>query len=122
MKARYCLVTLAVISTIFWICQSSLHAAPFQSAQNDTSESAESEFDTTIVYTNVDVVVQTEWGDPERNENVQAEVSYKDEVARQVVLKGKQYKKCEIFLKGGIVVKIYDRPGGKLLKTLKAPK
>jgi archaellum component FlaG (FlaF/FlaG flagellin family) len=85
----------------------------------DTSKQQIIESDTSIIYTKVDVLVQSDWGDPEKTEDVMAEIIMKDGKPVKVIFKGVRHKTCEVTLMAGLTVKIYDHKAGKLLKTVK---
>lgn len=113
---------LSVVSIIFvfFFLFTNSHAATFSdTTQTDTTQPQIIESDTSITYTHVDVVVETEWGDPEKNEDVTAEVGFKDGKPDHVIFMGARHKKCEISLMEGMQVKIYNHKTGKLLKTYK---
>ena len=104
---------------IFFYCNR-VEAATFSdTTQTDTTQTQIVQSDTSITYTHVDVVVETEWGDPEKNEDVTAEVGFIDGKPDHVVFMGARHKKCEISLMEGMTVKIYNHKTGKLLKTYK---
>jgi hypothetical protein len=107
--------------TVFILfCCNRADAATFSdTTQIDTTGTQIIQSDTSTTYTHVDVIVETEWGDPEKNEDVTAEVGFKDGKPDHVVMMGARHKKCEVTLMEGMKVKIYDRKTGKLLKTYK---
>lgn len=107
--------------TVFILfCCNHAEAATFSdTTQTDTTQTQIVQSDTSTIYTHVDVVVETEWGEPERNDNVTAEVGFKDGKPDHVVIMGARHKQCEISLMEGMKVKIYDHKSGKLLKTYK---
>lgn len=94
-------------------------AAVSDTTQTDTTQTQVIESDTTIVFTHVDVVVETEWGEPEKNENTTAELILKDGKAEKLIFMGEQHKKCEVTVMEGLTIKIYNRKTGKLIKTIK---
>lgn len=85
----------------------------------DTTETRVVESDTNAVYTNVDVVVESDWSKPERTERVSVEILFKNKKPDKVLMKGAGYKLCEITLMEGMAVKIYNHKTGKLIKTYK---
>lgn len=104
---------------ILFCCNRAGAASQTDTTQTDTTRTQIIQSDSSTTYTHVDVVVETEWGNPEKNENVTAEVVFKNGKADYVAMTGKRYKKCEITLMEGMKVKIYERKTGKLLKTYK---
>lgn len=104
---------------ILFCCNRGAAATFSDTTQTDTTQTQIIQSDTSITYTHVDVVVETEWGDPEKNEDVTAEVGFKDGKPDHVVIMGARHKKCEVTLMEGMTVKIYNRKTGKLLKTYK---
>jgi type 1 fimbria pilin len=104
---------------IFFCCNRAEAATFSDTTQTDTAQTQIIQSDTSTTYTHVDVVVETEWGGPEKNEDVTAEVGFKDGKPDHVVMRGVRYKQCEITLMEGMTVKIYNHKTGKLLKTYK---
>jgi len=103
---------------------------PYTSAncQNDKTKLDTSETVTAIAdtvneerpdFTNVDVLVETEWSDPEKNVNVDVFVNLKDKYPH-IVMREMDHKLCEVRILKGVVIKILDHKTGKLLKTYKA--
>jgi hypothetical protein len=88
----------------------------------DTTETVTSIADTAKEevpdFTGVDVVVETEWSDPEKNENVDVFVNLKDKHPN-IVMREVTHKLCEVRILKGVVIKISDHSTGKLLKTFK---
>jgi hypothetical protein len=66
-------------------------------------------------FKNVDVVVETEWGDPEKTTNVDVYVHLKDEHPH-ITMTPNSHKQCEIRIIKGITIKILDPTTGTLLK------
>lgn len=66
-------------------------------------------------FKNVDVVVETEWSDPEKTSNVDVYIHLKDEHPH-ITMTPDSHKQCEIRIIKGITVKILDHKTGKLLK------
>ena len=66
-------------------------------------------------FKNVDVVVETEWSDPEKTSNVDVYVHLKDEHPH-IIMSPNNHKQCEIRIIKGITVKILNPKTGKLLK------
>ena len=73
--------------------------------------------DEDIEYTNVNVVMETEWGEPEEVINVDVVVLSLTDGTKQIVLFRKFNKIMEISIIEGVKVKILDTDTGKLLKT-----
>lgn len=98
------------------------------SAQTDTTQTDTTKADTAKIdtpkekapdFTNVDVVVETEWGTSDKTEDVNVFV-YLNAEHPHLALSENKHKKCELRIMKGIVIKIYDRKTGKLLKTYSA--
>ncbi|RMG20667.1 MAG: hypothetical protein D6732_28495 [Methanobacteriota archaeon] len=70
-------------------------------------------------YKNVDVEVVYPWGEKEAQTNVDAQVTYKNKKPHCIIIYKGVRKDCDIFIRGGVVVKIYDHQSRKLLKTFK---
>lgn len=85
----------------------------------DTTETQVVESDTNVVYTNVDVLVESDWSKPERTDRVAVEILFKNKKPDKVLMRGAGYKMCEITLMEGMTVKIYNHKTGKLVKTYK---
>ena len=73
--------------------------------------------DDDLEYTNVNVVMETEWSDPEEVANVDVVVLSLTDGTKQVVLFRKFNKIMEITIIDGVKVKVHDADTGKLLKT-----
>jgi hypothetical protein len=90
--------------------------------QSDTSETVTAVADTVEEerpdFTGVDVIVETEWSEPEKNINVDVFVHLKDEHPN-IVMQEVNHKLCKVRILKGVVVKIFDHKTGKLLKTYK---
>lgn len=71
-------------------------------------------------YKGVNVVVETEWSDPEKINKVDVYVEYEKNQPNKLLLQGEN-RKCEIILISGMDVKIIDPASGKLLKIFKLP-
>lgn len=67
-------------------------------------------------FTGVDVVVETEWSETEKNVNVDVFVNLKDKHPN-IVMREVDHKLCEVRILKGVVIKILDHKTGKLLKT-----
>jgi len=102
----------------FMICISLFVYANAQ-AQSDTTKTEPVPVDTVKKvlpdFTNVDVVVETEWGDPEKTSNVDVYVHLKDKHPHIAMIPD-NHKQCEIRIIKGITIKILDNKTGKLLK------
>jgi hypothetical protein len=70
-----------------------------------------------LEYTNVNVVLETEWMEPEEVNNVDVVVLALSDGSKQIVLFRKYEKIMEITVIDGVKVKIFDADNGKLLKT-----
>jgi hypothetical protein len=88
----------------------------------DTTETVTSIADTAKAevpdFTGVDVVVETEWSQPEKNTNVDVFVNLKDKHPH-IVIREVNHKLCEVRILKGVVIKIFDHSTSKLLKTYK---
>jgi len=73
--------------------------------------------DEDLEYTDVNVVMETEWTDPEQVNNVDVVVLALSDGTKQIVLFRKYEKIMEISVIDGVKVKIFDSDNGKLLKT-----
>ncbi len=72
-------------------------------------------------FKNVNVVVEYEWKDSETLEKVDVYL-HLDAKEPNVELIASEFRKCEISIIDGIVLKIFDSQTGKLLKTIKPKK
>ena len=109
----------SIILAVFFLITTS-HAATFSdTTQVDTSKQQIIESDTSITYTKVDVLVQSDWGDPEKTEDAIADIILENGTPAKVIIRGVQHKTCEVTLMAGLTVKIYDHKTGKLLRTIK---
>ncbi len=117
MKVKLCLPAFVIsfMLVFFLVMAMSVFSAP---PQEDTTKTTVIETDSVVTYHHVDVLVEAEWGEPEKNEDVTAEVIMKNKEAEKIILSGGDYKTCEVSLIEGIVVKIYNHKTGKLIKTL----
>ncbi len=73
-------------------------------------------------YKNVDVEINYGWGDPEMLKGVNAIVKLEKKIPVAVIVEHRNGSKVEAFLRYEVVVRIYDRQTGKLLRTLQAHK
>jgi hypothetical protein len=91
--------------------------------QTDTTKTDTAKIDTIKEkapdFTNVDVVVETEWGTSEKTENVNVFV-YLEAEHPHITMSENKHKQCELRIIKGITIKIYDRKTGKLLKSYSA--
>ncbi len=71
------------------------------------------------LFKNVDVEIIYAWGEKEKNEGVDADVNFKHKKPECVTIYKEGQKSCDIFIRGGVVIKIYDHKTRKLLKTFK---
>lgn len=92
-------------------------------SQSDTTIADTTKIDTingkAPAFTNVDVVVETEWGTSEKTENVKVYVFLEAKYPHLIMTENK-HKQCELRIVKGITIKIYDRKTGKKLKTYTA--
>jgi hypothetical protein len=73
--------------------------------------------DEDLEYTNVNVIMETEWSEPEEVINVDVIVLQMTDGTKQIVLFRKFNKIMEITVLDGVKVKVIDADTGKLLKT-----
>jgi len=73
--------------------------------------------DEDLEYTNVNVVLETEWMEPEEVNNVDVVILALSDGSKQIVLFRKYEKIMEITVIEGVKVKIFDADNGKLLRT-----
>lgn len=103
-----------LISVVMLFAVSSAHA------QTDTSRTDSTQIDTvkgkSPAFINVDVLVETEWGDSEKTENVKVYAFLEAEHPHLLMTENK-HKRCEIRIIKGMTVKIIDHKTGKRLKT-----
>jgi hypothetical protein len=74
------------------------------------------------VFTNVDVVVEYDWSEPEKNNGVDVFVKKESGKISAVIMVKTDVRRCEVELISGVVVKIIDPKTKKLLKTYKGGK
>jgi len=86
--------------------------------QPDTTKTDSLVTDTAIVYTHVNIRVETEWSDPETYENVRAMVTFVEKMPHSVVFKEPDQDTDEFTLVEGMTVRIISRDSGKIIKTL----
>ena len=67
-------------------------------------------------FSNVNVIVETAWGTPDKSVNVNVYIMRKGKNISEIVLKKGQHQECSIELMEGIVVKIIDPKSGRILK------
>lgn len=99
------------------------------SAEALPSRAAAPDQDTTVVdsvkskatHSAVNVVVETEWSDPETIKNVDVYVKYEKGIARTLAMKSKS-RDCDIALISGVTVKILNPVSGKRIATYSGPK
>jgi len=84
----------------------------------DTTKTDSLVLDTAIVYTHVNIRVETEWGEPETYENVRAMVTFVEKMPHSVVFKEPDKDTDEFTLIEGMTVRIISRDSGKIIKTL----
>jgi hypothetical protein len=68
----------------------------------------------------VNVIVETEWGDPETTKDADVFIHYEKNQPKRVMLETAK-SRCEINLFPGMTVKIVDPKSGKVLKTIHIP-
>ncbi len=100
-------IVLILIISAFTFAQSS------DTTHNDAGKKAKHQFK------NVDVEVIYAWGEKEKSEGVDADVNYKQKKPESITIYSGGHKSCDIFIRGGVVIKIYDHNTRKLLKTFK---
>jgi len=65
----------------------------------------------------VNVIVETEWGDPETTKDADVFIHYEKDQPKRILLETAK-SRCEINLFPGMTVKIVDPKTGKVLKTI----
>lgn len=83
----------------------------FATVQTDTTQAEESKPD----YTNVHVIIESEWMGADTTENVDVFLYLKGDKP-SITMKSGGHKECNIFLAKGVTVKILDSKTGKLIK------
>lgn len=73
-------------------------------------------------YKNVNMEINYGWGDPEMLEGVNAIVKLEKKIPVAVIVENRDGSRVEVFLRYEVVVRIYDRLTGKLLRTLRESK
>lgn len=131
------------IALVFWtllfFCwpMGVLHAArkqsPFPAPERiQTSDTTQNRQDSvqahkprSIVYQNVDVYIDTDWGDHDVNRDVKCVLEYVDGIGDKLTIypksqenKNSSYQRCVIRLRKGVTVKILDHKTKKVLKVL----
>lgn len=90
----------------------SAYAATADSTVVDTTSNGN------LRYQHVDVKVDYAWTDPEKYDDVNLILVAKNGVLEKVIVEKNYHEDCEMFLRSGMVVKVYARPSGRLLKKL----
>jgi len=70
-------------------------------------------------YTNVDVIVETEWAGKDKNIDVTVYVKKENNQPSVIVMTKNHHTHCEVAIIPGVIIRIYDHKTGKLLKTYK---
>ena len=70
-------------------------------------------------YTDVDVVVKTDWGTTDKTKNVDVFIRKERGKHTEIVMKKSEHQECIVELVPGIVVQIINSKTGKVLKTIK---
>ena len=73
-------------------------------------------------YTHVDVVLEMDWSESEKNENVNVFVKKNNNTPVSIIILREGQNNCEILIIPGVVIKIFNHNTGKLLKTFRAVK
>lgn len=104
---------------VFAVCSLLYIGLPVQAlAPVDTTKTDSLVLDTAMVYTHVNIRVETEWGDPATYENVRAMVTFVEKMPHSVVFKEPDQDTDEFTLVEGMTVRIISRDSGKIIKTL----
>jgi len=97
----------------------------FSFSHNNTSYAAySSNLSDNIIptYTHVDVILETDWSAPEKNEDVNVFIKKENNIPVSIIILREEHDDCEILIIPGAVIKIIDHNTGKLLKTFRAMK
>ena len=70
-------------------------------------------------YSNVNVLVESEWGTSDKTENVDVFLKKEKGKYTEIVMKKSNHQECIVELIPGLKVKIINRKTGKILKTIK---
>ena len=70
-------------------------------------------------YSNVNVLVETEWGTSDKTEKVDVFLKKEKGKYTEIVMRRSNHQECFVELVPGLVVKIIDRKTGKIVKTIK---
>lgn len=88
-------------------------------SQTDTTKADSTQIETPKEvppdFTDVDVIVETEWSEPEKTSNVNVYLHLKDEHPH-ITMSPNSHQQCDIRIIKGITIKILDSKTGKLLK------
>jgi len=110
------LQTFALISLIVLFSYST-------NGQTDTTKVYSTQIDTVKEvspdFIGVDVIVESEWGEPDTTLNANV-FAYLEDKHPHITMKQGKGRQCEVRIMKGITIKILDHKTGKLLKTYKA--
>jgi hypothetical protein len=119
MKSQTFFATCVVIILSVLVC----NRPTFASTPSDTVVAETIPIDTTKEdyphYKNVDVEINYQWSDPEVEKGVDVALKLENGKPQSIFIIHDRQKQCEIFLRQGVVIKIFDRNTGKVIKTLK---
>lgn len=105
---------LSILTIVFLLFITALtFAQSSDTTQNDNEKKSKHQFK------NVDVEIIYAWGEKEKSEDVDADVNYKQKKPESITIYTGAHKSCDIFIRGGVVIKIYDHKTRKLLKTFR---
>ena len=83
----------------------------------DSIKSTQPVYDTTLVYPNVDVTVETEWGDPEKIEKINLEINYVNDQPVSLHYHDELNEKIDIRIINGMKIKVYDHATKEVIKS-----
>lgn len=83
----------------------------------DSIKTTQPVIDTTLVYPNVDVTIETDWGDPEKIEKINIEINYVNDQAVSLHYHDELNEKIDIRIISGMRIKIFDHATKELIKA-----
>lgn len=107
-----CLFNLSVVIFLVSMVTDLIAALP-----PDSIKTTQPVIDTTLVYPNVDVTIETDWGDPEKIEKVNLEINYVNDQPVSLHYHDELNEKIDIRIIGGMKIRIVDHDTRVLIKT-----
>lgn len=83
----------------------------------DSIKTTQPVIDTTLVYPNVDVTIETDWSDPEKIEKINIEINYVNDQAVSLHYHDELNEKIDIRIISGMRIKIFDHATKELIKA-----